>query len=273
MATTLLAGFATAPIAAYHFHQTQTFAVATNLIAVPLSNLVVMPAALAAFLMMPFSLEAYPLALMQLGINGMTAAARWVAAWHGAVVAVPAFSETALVVMLAGGLRLCLWARPWRWMGVPVMVLGTGLAANVDRPTVLVGEEGRLVAVRGTDGLSAVDAPATTFALKRWLAADGDTRTPAEVRMRSALSCDRNGCIARVAGLVMAVPRCPAALPDDCRRADIIILSLPQPASCAGSAQIIDSRYLVREGSLALFMKPGHRTRIMSVEDFRGERP
>jgi competence protein ComEC len=64
VATTLLAGFATAPIAAYHFHQTQTFAVATNLIAVPLSNLIVMPDALAAFLMMPCSMEAYPLAIM-----------------------------------------------------------------------------------------------------------------------------------------------------------------------------------------------------------------
>lgn len=273
VATTLLAGFATAPIAAYHFHQAQTFAVATNLIAVPLSNLVVMPAALAAFLMMPFSMEAYPLAIMQLGINGMTAAAQWVAGWQGPVVAVPAFSETALIVMLAGGLWLCLWARPWRWMGVPVMLLGTGLAANVDRPTVLIGEEGRLVGVRGSDGLSAVDAPATTFALKRWLAADGDTRTPDEVRKRSAFTCDLNGCIARVAGQVIAVPRSPAALPDGCRRADIIILSFPQPAGCAGSAQIIDRRYLVREGPLALFMKPGDRARILSVEDYRGARP
>jgi competence protein ComEC len=84
IATTLLAGLATAPIAAYHFHQTQTFAVATNLIAVPLSNLVVMPAALAAFLAMPLSLEAYPLALMKLGIDGTTHAARWVAGWSGA---------------------------------------------------------------------------------------------------------------------------------------------------------------------------------------------
>lgn len=181
----------------------------------------------------------------------MTAAGQWVAAWHGALVAVPACSETALVVML----------------------LGTGLAANVERPTAVVGEEGRLVAVRGTDGLNAIDAPASTFALKRWLTADGDTRLPAEVRKRSAFTCDLNGCIARVEGQIIAVPRRPAALPNECRRADIIILSFPQSASCAGSALIIDRRYLVREGPLALFMKSGDRARILSVEDFSGERP
>ena len=273
IATTLLAGLATAPIEAYHFHQTQTFVVATNLIAVPLSNLVVMPAALAAFLAMPFSLEAYPLGLMKLGIDGMTYAARWVAGWSGAVVALPAFSQTALIVMLAGGPWLCLWLRPWRWLGVPVILLGTGLATNIERPAMLVGEEGRLVAVRGPNGLSAIEAPATTFALKRWLAADGDTRPPDEARKRPAFYCDLAGCIANVAGRTVAVPRSPAALPEDCRRADIIILSCPRPPGCSGRARVLDRQHLIENGALAVFTDPDHPSRILSVEAGRGVRP
>jgi competence protein ComEC len=210
---------------------------------------------------------------MKLGIDGMTYAARWVAGWSGAVVAIPAFPETALIVMLAGGLWLCLWIRPWRWFGVPVVLLGAGLAANIERPAILVGEEGRLVAVRGPSGLSAIEAPATTFALKRWLAADGDTRAPDEVRKRSAFYCDLAGCIAKVAGKTVAVPRSPAALPEDCRRADMIILSFPRPAGCSGRAQVLDRQHLFENGALAVFTDPHHPPRILSVEDGRGRRP
>ena len=45
--STLIASVAVAPFAAYHFHQSQQYAVLANLIAIPICNLLVMPAALA----------------------------------------------------------------------------------------------------------------------------------------------------------------------------------------------------------------------------------
>ena len=56
--STLIASAAVAPFAAYHFHNSQQYAVLANLIAIPICNLVVMPAALAALVAMPFGLEA-----------------------------------------------------------------------------------------------------------------------------------------------------------------------------------------------------------------------
>jgi competence protein ComEC len=58
--STLIASAAVAPFAAYHFHKSQQFAVIANLIALPVCNLLVMPAALAALVAMPFGIEAYP---------------------------------------------------------------------------------------------------------------------------------------------------------------------------------------------------------------------
>ena len=273
IATTILAGLATGPIAAFHFHHTQTYAIATNLMAVPLSNLVVMPAALAAFLAMPFSLEAYPLALMGLGIEGMNLSARWVASWPGAVFAVPAFSERALLVMLAGGLWLCLWRNPWRWLGLPVILAGAIIATDVPAPDVLVGDQGHLVAIRHEGRLSALDAPGTTFTLTRWLEADGDTRTPAEAQQRAGFRCDLAGCTSKLGEMILAVPRSPAALIDDCQRAAIIVLSFPRPPGCATTAVVLDRASLARDGAHAITLRPDQSFELTNVEQYRGVRP
>ena len=54
IASTLIASAAVAPFAAYNFHQSQQYAVLANMIAIPICNIVVMPAALLAMVLMPF---------------------------------------------------------------------------------------------------------------------------------------------------------------------------------------------------------------------------
>jgi competence protein ComEC len=64
VASTLIASLAVAPFGIYHFHNTQQFAVLANLIALPICNVIVMPAALATLVAMPLGLEAAPLWVM-----------------------------------------------------------------------------------------------------------------------------------------------------------------------------------------------------------------
>ncbi len=68
--STLVAGLAVAPFGIYHFHNTQQFAILANLAAIPICNLVVMPAALVSLVAMPLGLEAAPLWLMGQGHRG-----------------------------------------------------------------------------------------------------------------------------------------------------------------------------------------------------------
>ena len=89
LTTTLVASLAVAPFGIYHFHNTQAFAMLANLLAIPICNLVVMPAALAALVAMPFGLEAGPLWLMGLGIDAMIWCAHAVSGLPGAVGRVP----------------------------------------------------------------------------------------------------------------------------------------------------------------------------------------
>lgn len=186
--TTLVASAAVAPFAAWHFHKSQQFAVLANLLAVPITNLVVMPAALATLIAMPLGLEAGPLVVMGLGIEAMTWTARLVGALPGAVLHLPAMPTAAFVLMLGGGLWLALWHARWRLLGLAAIIAGIALAPFGDRPDLLVGRDGRLVAVRA-DGiaLDVIAAPRSRFEIERWLEADGDARSADDVVAATAL--------------------------------------------------------------------------------------
>ena len=69
LATSLIAGAATAPIAAYHFHTIAPFGLLGNLLAMPLVGFLVMPLGLCACLLIPFGLDAQVFALMGVAIG------------------------------------------------------------------------------------------------------------------------------------------------------------------------------------------------------------
>jgi competence protein ComEC len=273
LTTTLVAGLAVAPFGIFHFHNTQQFAMLANLMAIPICNFLVMPAALAALVAMPFGLEAGPLWLMGLGIEAIVWCANAVAALPGAVGRVPAIPTVAFALIVVGGLWFTLWGTRWRLLGIVPIALGIMLAPTGQRPDVLVGRGGALVAVRGADGkLSAVGGRSTTFELARWLEHDGDGRTPAEAGKARGFRCDGQGCTADVKGMRLAVASSAAALRDDCTRAAIVVLRFPRPKGCRPAGWAIDIDDVGRRGAHALTIAAGKVT-VETVADTRGERP
>ena len=174
--STLVASAAVAPFAAYHFHKSQQYAVIANLIAIPLCNLVVMPAALATLIAMPLGLEALPLWVMGWGVDAMLWTAERVASLPGAVLYVPAIPTLAFLLMIGGGLWLALWQTRWRFFGAALIAGGIALAPMQRLPDLLIGENGALVAVREEDGRLSAVGSARSFELARWLENDGDAR-------------------------------------------------------------------------------------------------
>ena len=271
--STLVASLSVAPFGLYHFHNTQQFAILANLFAIPICNLVVMPAALAALLAMPLGLEWTPLWVMGRGIEAMVWCAQAVASLPGAVGRVPAIPTPAFVLMVAGGLWCALWSTRWRVIGVVPIVLGLMLMPTGRRPDVLIGRGAELVAVRGSDGkLSALAGRGSTFELSRWLEHDGDGRPPAEAAKAGAFRCDSQGCVAMVKGVRLAVATSPAALRDDCAAAAIVVLKFQRPRGCSPSGAIVDPDDVTARGAHALTIEDG-RVRIETVADARGDRP
>jgi competence protein ComEC len=271
--STLVASLSVAPFGIYHFHYTQQFAIIANMFAIPICNLVVMPASLAALAAMPLGLEWAPLWVMGRGIEAMVWCAQVVAALPGAVGRVPAIPTAAFVLMVIGGLWCALWGTRWRVLGGIAIALGLMWATTGQRPDVLIGRGAELVAVRGADGkLSALGGRGSSFELSRWLEHDGDGRGPAEVGKAAAFRCDSQGCTAWVKGMRLAVAASPSALRDDCAAAAVVVLKFERTAGCRPSGAIIDVGDLAARGAHALIIADG-RIRIETVADARGNRP
>lgn len=275
----MIASAAVAPFAAYQFHQSQQYAVFANVLAIPICNFIVMPAALIAMLLMPLGLERFALMPMGYGIEAMKWCANWVAALPGAVGYVAAIPTVAFALMLAGGMWLALWKTRIRLLGFALALAGLAVAPWMARPDVIVAQNGRLVAVRDPSGkLAALPAKRAKFEIERWLEYDGDGRSAAEAQRSEAFTCDAVGCVARVKGATVSVAKAPAAVIDDCARADIFVLDMPRPKDCRQPRTVLDVFDIWRNGNAALFIdKPSPDAppliRVETVAASRGERP
>jgi len=254
----LVAGLATTPYAAYHFHRMAPYGVIANLLAMPIISALSMPAGLLALLAMPFGFDAPLWRLMGVGIDWMVAVAMWVANLPGAVGHVPAFGVGAVLLATAGLIIICLLRSPLRFVGAGLVVMGCAAAMMAARPDVMVSAAGDVVAVRSADGrLSAVKFGSDTLSVREWLAADGDARLPTDRTVASGFACDPDGCVGRLAdGTAVAVSRTAAAFADDCTRAALIVTLRAAPGDCA--AKLIDRSTLRSSGAMALTYRNGH---------------
>ncbi len=273
--STVIAGLAVTPLSVYHFHAMQHYAPLANLVAVPVCNLLVMPAALATLAALPFGLEAAPLAAMGLGLDVMGTIAASVAALPGAVTHVPQVPDPAFALVLVGGLWLVLWQRPWRLVGLPLVLAGLALVPAGTRPDILIGREGALVAVRepGTGALAAHAERPSTFEIRRWLEQDGDAREPAAVRKGAVFRCDALGCATDAPGVLVVVSRHPAGAAEDCARAVILVVHGAAPTACDGPRLVYDRAALKAAGTVALYRTDDGGWLSESVAGERGERP
>ncbi|WP_198148403.1 ComEC/Rec2 family competence protein [Elstera litoralis] len=65
--TSLVATVATAPFTAFHFHTIALYGIVANLLAIPLTGLVIMPGVVLGFLLLPFGLDAWGWGLAGMG--------------------------------------------------------------------------------------------------------------------------------------------------------------------------------------------------------------
>ncbi len=116
--TDVVAGGSTALSAAYHFNRLPTYSVVTNLMAVPLTGLVVMPSGILGLLLMLIGWDEIPFRVMGAGFTLLDDFARTIAAWPGAQVQVPPMASWALALGALGLVFVCVWRGRRRWLGL-----------------------------------------------------------------------------------------------------------------------------------------------------------
>ncbi|MFC0243148.1 ComEC/Rec2 family competence protein [Rhodopseudomonas telluris] len=253
----LVAGLATMPYAAYHFHRITPYGVIANLLAMPMVSAVVMPAGLLGLAAMPFGLDGVFWRIMEIGIDWMIVVALWVATLPGAIGRMAAFGTGPLLLASLGIVLFGLLQTPLRYGGALLLVAATSWALMTKQPDILIAGDGRQVAVRGADGrLRVMQSTADTFRLKEWLSADADSRMPDAASLRDGVSCDADGCVAALAdGRLVALSLRVDGVADDCTRAALVVAIAPSPPECA--ARLIGADLLTSGGALALWQTWG----------------
>ncbi len=261
--TSLLATLATLPFTIYLFHRFSLHAVAANLIAVPLTTLLVMPSALLTCVTLPLGWETYFLMSFKYSIGLLLGVAHEVSTWPGANIWVARPPHYAFVLFVVGGLWLCLWQQRWRWWGFIPMVLGVMFAFQTDLPEILIDGQGKLVGLFHNGSLYLSSNRKGKFTAESW-------KKYIAARELRSMSCE--GGLCQQQGL--DVPICVSYDKENqpCIKGALLVDLEPAQKACPEAFKVIDWYDIWREGGLAIWLKDGG-IRIESVRSAQGQRP
>ena len=244
--TSIIAGIATAPYAAFHFQQFAPLGILGNLLVVPLTGVLILPAGLAAILLIPFGLEGPFFWLMGLGIEGMLGVAYWVSSLSGPLTVTPEVSLTALAAVTAGVAWFAFFRHPIRYVGACAALAYFLFFGWQAPPDLIVSDSSQAVAIRTSDGLRLVGSNRSSFSVEAWAQRYG----AALADFDAVGNCDDFGCIAEGQGWRLAVDRLFAAAAEDCGTVDVIIARQGAPAGCA--AIVITADFLRANGTTTI---------------------
>ncbi|TPE53568.1 ComEC/Rec2 family competence protein [Amaricoccus solimangrovi] len=270
--TSLVAGAATAPVSAFHFNAAAPYGLVANMLAVPMMGLLVMPAAVAGIMAMPFGLDALPLTLMGWGDAYVLGVADFVAGLGGAVRGVPAGPPATLALLGLGGVFVALWRGPGRWLGLLPALAGVALWTAEPRPDLLIAGNGRLFGVMTPGGRTISVAKGNAFTAESWLRRDGDGARQAEAAARGEVRIARGRIEAEAPGIgrILYLGSPPPGRPE-CDGAAVLIA--PRwTAPPEGGCLFVGRDLLAREGAVAIDFGEGS-PRLLGARSAAAVRP
>lgn len=156
MAAVLVTGLAVElvlmPIALAHFHRAGALGAFANLLAIPLTTFVIMPAEAAALALDIVGLGAPLWWVAGHALGALLAVAHGVARSPMAVWALPPTDSAAFALAIFGGLWLMLWRGRARHLGWMPLAAGAAMMLTAPSPDLLVTGDGRHMALRQADG-------------------------------------------------------------------------------------------------------------------------
>lgn len=269
------------PLALYHFHKAGIYGVGANLVAIPLTTFVTMPAEALALLLDPLGLAAPLWAVAGWSIEALLWLARTTAAEPGAIATASAMPRLALLLMVGGGLWLMLWRQPQRRWGIVPLIAGAAMVAATPVPALLITGEGKQVALVGDDGVPLLlHGRAGELSRSMMAEASGFDGPPLALDQQPGAVCDRHSCSVdlirggrswRIVATRGSALLDPAALAEACRGAEIFISDRAMASDCRPRWLLLDRTQLRQSGGVALTLSGSPR--VESVAARIGEHP
>jgi competence protein ComEC len=270
--TSLVAGTASLPFAAYHFGRATLYYVPANILAVPLTAFWVLPWGMAALVLMPFGVERLALAPMGAGVGGLLDIAHTVAGWPGAARDVGQISPAALALVAGGMVWLGLWRTRLRLMGAVPLVAGLLLPLFAEPPDIVVGPQADVIAARVGDAIFLEHARrATSFEIEApahvWGIAHAQDFPASGAAAAGAAVCDDAACRLTIRGLPAILLRNATDLPCG----PLLISAQALRGACPG-APLADRALVRRSGAVAIRLTASGPV-FVTDRDIRGLRP
>ncbi|WP_411341843.1 ComEC/Rec2 family competence protein [Sphingopyxis sp. J-6] len=269
----LITGFvveiALAPIALFHFHKAGLYGALANVVAIPLTTFVIMPAEALALLFGSVGLGAPFWWVAKKALALLLLLAHGVAGAPGAVATLPSFPPGGFALAVFGGLWLLLWRTSWRLAGAVPLAIGIASLLAQPRPDILVTGDGRHIAVAVPGGGYALLRDRAGDFIRDSLSEAAGVDTPlVALAELDHVSCNRDFCRWRQqagngatgnAGRIILAARGRdridgADMAAACAAADVVISDRWLPHECVARWLTIDRDSLTETGGLALYL-------------------
>ncbi len=265
------------PIGLFHFHKAGLYGSVANLVAIPLTTFVVMPAEALALLLEAAGFGAPVWWVVDVSLKGLLWLSHSVASAPGSVAALPTMPNVAFALMVAGGLWIALWRTRWRWFGSLPFAFGAAMAVAAPAPELIVTGDGRHVAIRGRDGAMRVLRERAGEYVRGILGeAAGIDGELGAIDDASDARCSRDACTATlVAGgrpwrvaATRSFDLIPiAAMIRLCRSSDIVVSDRRLPRGCDPRWLRLDRPMLAKTGGVSIDLDGPRVTKVSRPGD------
>ena len=271
--TTIVAGGLSSIAAIYHFGRVSPYGTVANALALPIVDLMVMPAAMLGVLLMPFGLEYGPFKLVEGGLTATMWISDSIASWPYANAIIPHPSLFGICLMVAGAFLICLLNGTVRWSGAALLITGLYFGQAVLRPAILIEDRANNVAVLdGAGHYVLVDASKGKFAAEKWLQANGQIETMIDSSARPGWTCAEGMCFSDLAPLSVSYIHEQSEPDWTCPPTDIVIADFPLRDGCSEAKLKIDRFDVWKLGAHAVYIN-GSDFRIETAKGRQGNRP
>ena len=272
--STIVVTLATAPISAWHFHRFPLYGALGNMVALPVSGFLVMPALMGAMLAAPFGSEGLFLHLAAPGLRLILGTAATLATWPAAELGIPTFPGWAAVLLMLAVASAAFLRGLWRLVALPPALAGVILILNTPQPDIVIAPDGRQAGFLLPDKLLVAAWKSNGFLVEQWQARYA-YRNVEMLRLDKPktlpATCQDMGCMLTLAdGLRVWLPLhwdafqtgCPAA-------ADVVIAPYYLPKRCGRLLQLGRDAFMA-DGAHAVYLDAN---RIVSDRMHRGTPP
>lgn len=261
-----VAGLATAPIAAAHFNTIAHYGLVANLLSVPLMGVLIMPAAVLALLLYPFGGEELGLWVMSFGLRWVLGVAQFVSGLEGARGYVPGPTAEVLPMLTLGLLFVLLWQGRLRWFGLLPAVLSFFVWHEVERPDILISDNGALVGYLTDQGRALSKPKGAGFIARNWLENDGDG-----VEQQTAASRWGRGLAGTTPEVIHLTGKRALKAFRGCHVGQIVVASVNVPDAATWPCDVYDPQILGTMGAVA-FWRGGEGWQRTTARDIAGAR-